>query len=129
MEKVYEIISPKPFCNDGDDYVLITGPVHFEKTVEVATNGRLSSHYQYSGALTITPWDPVNNEPLGDPYPAEVGGRQTAWTSAESCMSNVSDSRRSHPPGGTESLRTAFLASIPGRDWTYYSTSCLENLP
>ncbi|MDM7914030.1 MAG: hypothetical protein ACE15D_01050 [Candidatus Eisenbacteria bacterium] len=74
VTEVYQQIVPKPFCNDGSQFVLVEGPVTFDKKAEVLPGGNYLCDASYSGELTITPWDVFENIPAGDPYPATVKG-------------------------------------------------------
>lgn len=126
LERTYGLVIPKPFCNDGDDFVLVTGPVEFETTVQVDAAGRVTYHANYSGDLTITPWDPVNNEPLGEPYPAFALGRQHGTIHESRIFAWTTEAQRSEPPGGTEWLINGFRTVWPGRDSYQLGTHCLD---
>lgn len=124
--KTYEMIMPKPFCSDGPyDWVLATGPVAFQKTVTVEASGRFSCQAEYGGTLAITPWDIVNNQPAGDPYPADVGGLQHGrWSERRSSVSSH-ERRLGHGPGGTEAVMTWLSVSTPGQKSYRERTHCL----
>jgi hypothetical protein len=124
--KTYQQVIPKPLCNpDGSQWVLVQGPVDFAKSVEIGAGRTLTMHYDYSGTLTVTPWDIVHNVPLGDPYSAEVGGSQEAFLHTRNSRIAAADGRIAHEADGTELLRTELRISSPGLKRYILRTSCL----
>lgn len=122
----YQMVMPKPFCADGPmDWVLVTGPVTFQKDVMVGADGRVKCHAEYAGTLTITPWDIVNNVPAGDPYPADVGGLQQGSITDQRASVSSHERRLGHGPGGTEVLMTWLKVSTPGQKSYRERTRCL----
>jgi hypothetical protein len=65
-------VIPKPFCNTGNDWVLVQGPIEVTMEVGVSGSGNFSSFTFASGELMVTPFDPVNRVPLGAPRHARV---------------------------------------------------------
>jgi len=113
----YGLVVPKPFCSDGPyDFVYVSGPVRFEKTVRVTSRGHLTTVASYRGSLTITPWDIVANVPAGEPYRAQVGGNQETFVIGHRHFVFAFDRRLAMPGGGAEMLFTWLRASSPGAD-------------
>jgi hypothetical protein len=111
----YGQVLPKPFCNpDGSQWVRVVGPVAFNKTVEITPDGRFVYDANYSGELSVTPWDIMTNQPLGDPYPAQVGGDQHGNLKPQRAFARAFDERIANSALGTESLQTWLHASSPG---------------
>lgn len=92
--KVYQQVIPKPFCNDGSQYVLVTGPVNFQKNIDVTARGKVAVNYEYSGTLTVVPWDPLHNQAIGAPYQAAVAGRQRGTIDGRYSLLLATDLRR-----------------------------------
>jgi hypothetical protein len=121
----YGQVFPKPFCNpDGSQWVLVTGPVTFSKTVEVTPDGRFVYDSSYSGALTVTPWDIATNQPSGVPYPAEVGGDQHGNLLPDRAFARARDDRLANSAEGVESLQTWLHVSSPGPRWYRATERC-----
>lgn len=111
----YGQVFPKPFCNpDGSQWVRVIGPVAFNKTVEITPDGRFVYDANYSGELSVTPWDIMTNQPLGEPYPAHVGGDQHGNLQPQRAFARAFDERIANSALGTESLQTWLHASSPG---------------
>ncbi len=124
--KTYEQIIPKPFCADGPtDWVLVSGPVCFEKRVTVDAGGDLSCRADYGGTLIVTPWDIEHNVPAGEPYAAQVGGSQHGASTASRTSVWSHDKRLSHGQGGTEILLTWLAIADPGQKSYREQSKCL----
>jgi hypothetical protein len=122
----YQLAVPKPFCSDGpEDWLLVEGPVHFHQTVEVRADGGYVYHSDYAGALTATPWDIVNNEPVGEPYDAEVSSAQNGHEWHARCSVFAHDQKIGRQADGTEFLRTRLEVSTPGHKSFRLQTHCL----
>jgi hypothetical protein len=112
----YEQIVPKPICNPGgSEWVLVTGPVTFHKTVEVTPSGHFVFDGFYQGELMITPWDMGTMQPAGDPYPADVAGQQNGQIHPNRTWVKTHDERLAHQIEGTEMLMTWLTATNPGQ--------------
>jgi hypothetical protein len=122
----YQQVVPKPFCNDGTQYVLVTGPVTFEKNARLLVNGRYRYESRYQGRLTITPWDVMTNQPAGAPYPAEVGGLQDGTAFRDNWTAQAKDMRFAREPGGVEFLVTSLLVHGDGPKHYQQRTHCLD---
>jgi hypothetical protein len=123
----YEIVMPKPICNpDGNQYVLVTGPVSFEETCGIGTSGRYEARGGYSGALTITPWDPVNNVPVGATYPAEVGNHFEGFAKGGHWRMQASTRQIAHEEGGSEFVMISLDAASEGAEHATLRSKCLS---
>jgi hypothetical protein len=122
----YQLAVPKPFCSDGpEDWVLVEGPVHFHQSVEVGADGSYVYHSDYAGALTATPWDIVNDEPLGESYEAEVSSAQNGHEWDARCLVFAHDQKIGRQADGTEFLRTWLQVSTPGHKLFRIQSHCL----
>lgn len=72
----YGQIIPRPFCADGPEFLLVEGPVSLQKSVNVSERGALTSRFDASGRLRLTPVDPSSGQPIGETYEAEVSDHQ-----------------------------------------------------
>jgi hypothetical protein len=122
----YEQVIPKPFCNpDGSQYVLVTGPVSFNETCGIGTSGRYETRGGYSGTLTITPWDPIQGVPAGDPYPAEVESHFEGFAKGQHWRMQASTRQIAEEEGGSEFVMTSMAAGSQGAEHATYRTQCL----
>jgi len=123
----YEQVVPKPICNpSGAEWVLVTGPVEFHKTVEVTPRGHLTCEAYYRGTLTVIPWDMGTMQPAGDPYPADVLGEHSGHIQPRQTLARSHDERITHEAEGTELLMTWLSAGNPGIANYRMKTRCLE---
>lgn len=77
----FDQVIPRPFCaTSPDEYLYVTGPVHFTKTVRHPGKGELSTRYQARAELTVVPVDPTTGQPTGTPYRANVADEQVTAT-------------------------------------------------
>jgi hypothetical protein len=73
----FDQVIPRPFCSSGPaDYLLVRGPVELSKQVRVNPAGGLTSEFNASGRLQLTPVNPATGAPVGEPYEAEVKDHQ-----------------------------------------------------
>lgn len=121
----YQQVVPKPFCNDGTQFVLVTGPVDFERCTQSLVHGRYRYESHYEGSLTITPWDIIHNQPAGEPYPAEVRGEQAGSSFRRTWKVHARDSRVAHEPGGSEFLVATLKVHAGGPKHYQLRTRCL----
>lgn len=122
----YEMIMPKPICNpDGSQCVLVTGPVSFDETCGIGTSGRYEIRGGYSGNLTVTPWDPINNVPIGDPYPAVVGNHFEGFAKGDHWRMQASTQQIAETEGGSEYVKISIAAASQGAEHSTYRSKCL----
>jgi hypothetical protein len=74
----YGQVIPRPFCGAGSEFLLVEGPVSLRKSVQVAAAGEVSSEFDASGRLRLTPVNPLTGAPLGPSYEAEIKDHQVA---------------------------------------------------
>jgi hypothetical protein len=127
----YQQVVPRssvmPLCGYGPmDYVLLTGPVQFEKSVMVGPRGHLSFSETYEGTLEVTPWDVVTNQPAGAPYPAVVRGLHSGFDHGGNFSVTAFDSRKGRSADGLEQHTTRLKVSVPGNDCYQVWTHCLD---
>jgi hypothetical protein len=72
----YGQVIPRPFCASGAEFLFVEGPVSLRKTVQVSAAGNLTSEFDASGRLRLTPVDPQTGTPTGPAYEAEVSDHQ-----------------------------------------------------
>lgn len=73
----FDQVIPRPFCASGPgEYLRVSGPVSLRKEVRLDGDGGLSSEFEASGRLRLTPVDPVSGVPTGPSYDAEVKDHQ-----------------------------------------------------
>jgi hypothetical protein len=74
----YGQVIPRPFCANGPEFLLVEGPVSLRKSVSLNDRGDLTSEFDASGRLRLTPVDPATGQALGEPYEADVSDHQVA---------------------------------------------------
>ena len=125
-------VIPKPLCSDGPlDWVFVTGPVDFQKTVSVDAQGRYQYTSRVSGRLTVTPVDITTNPPTpaGTPFEATVSESQEGHI-GDAGFAVSSRSRRLAPQsGGTEVLLADLRVASPGVEQYRLVTQCLQPVP
>jgi hypothetical protein len=72
----YGQVIPRPFCASGPEFLYVEGPVSLRKTVQLTRAGDLTSEFNASGRLRLTPVNPQTGAPIGPAYEAEVGDHQ-----------------------------------------------------
>jgi len=119
---------PKPFCSQGpNDFVNVAGPVDFTTHVDVSANGKYEYTASYFGALTVTPWDIVNNVPAGNPYTASTSGHQSGHTWGANGLVQAEDSLVGREAAGTEiDITHLQVAMGKGRDVYDVFQHCLQ---
>ena len=127
----YQQVVPRssvmPLCPSGPlDYVLLTGPVQFEKTVTVDRGGSFSCHARYDGTLEVTPWDVMTNQPAGSPYPAQVGMLQNGFDHGGSFRVEATETRKGMSSEGIEYAKTRLMVANPGNDTYQVWSRCLD---
>lgn len=123
----YEQVIPKPICNpDGSEYVLVSGPVSFTETSGIGPDGRYQAHGAYQGSITITPWDPILNQPIGEPYPATVGNHFECFAHRDNWRV-LSDVRQiAEEEAGSEFIMMSINAASQGVKQSDVRSKCLE---
>ena len=125
-------VIPKPFCSTGPlDWVYVTGPVQFEKTVRIDQMGNYRYVAAVSGLLTITPVDITANPPtpIGAPFSARVRDTQEGFLAQRSEAVFASTKRIAREEGGSEMLLTNLKVASPGTDRYRAVTQCLAPEP
>lgn len=73
----YQQAIPRPVCSSGPyDWLYVTGPITFTTQVEVTANGRYQYKSSYDGVLNAVPIDIQTFESIGEPFDAQVSGKQ-----------------------------------------------------
>jgi hypothetical protein len=72
----YGQVIPRPFCASGAEFLYVEGPVSLRKTVQVTRAGDLTSEFDASGRLRLTPVNPQTGAPIGPAYEADVKDHQ-----------------------------------------------------
>ncbi len=69
----FDQVIPRPFCSSGPlDYVYVLGPVQLRQVTRLERGGNYSFDFQASGALYVTPIDPLTGTPAGPTVQAVV---------------------------------------------------------
>jgi hypothetical protein len=109
----FDQVIPKPFCNTGDEHVLVQGVVHTRQHVQQAPSGAFSRQMQAQGTLMVTPVDPATRQPIGPPVRASVNETyQASLGGAGPTVSNRSN-LRIVPGGGGRQMMTKELGVGP----------------
>jgi len=71
-------VVPKPFCVAGapSPYLRVEGSVRLTLTTTQRVGGDFDQTMRADGRLTVTPWNPVTNQPAGQAYRADVSESQ-----------------------------------------------------
>lgn len=78
----YQQAIPRPVCSDGPyDWLYVTGPITFTTMVEVTAEGRYQYNSSYDGVLNAVPIDIQTYQPIGEPFDAQVSGKQNGMHS------------------------------------------------
>lgn len=80
----FDQVIPKPFCAGPMDYVKVNGPLRLRQDVTVAPSGVISRQYHVNGDLTVTPVNPLTQEPVGPEGRGLVSGLFTGMVNASS---------------------------------------------
>jgi hypothetical protein len=67
-------VIPKPFCAGPTDYVHVSGPLHMRQEVSVSGSGVFNRQMHVEGELTVTPVNPLTQQPLGPPGQGVISG-------------------------------------------------------
>jgi hypothetical protein len=71
----YGQVIPRPFCAVGAEFLYVEGPVSLRKTVRVG-DASVTSEFNASGRLRLTPVNPHTGTAIGPSYEAEVKDHQ-----------------------------------------------------
>jgi hypothetical protein len=72
----YGQVIPRPFCASGPEFLFVEGPVSLRKSMQVTGAGDLTSEFDASGRLRLTPVNPQTGAAIGPAYEAEVKDHQ-----------------------------------------------------
>lgn len=125
-------VIPKPLCSDGPlDWVYVTGPVDFQKTVTVDAEGRYQYTSRVSGRLTVTPVDITTQPPTpsGTPFEANVSESQEGSLTPGTASVSSRSRRLAPQEGGTEILMADLRVQSPGSDQYRLNSQCLQPSP
>jgi len=125
----YQQVVPRPFCSDGPyDWVLVQGPVSFQKFTTVDEYGMYTYQYGYNGHLTITPMDILQDPPVpvGAPFSAVVNGTQNGLQNGAQFRVLSQDRRIGPQDGGTEMEMTRLRVASQGALDSSSRSKCLE---
>ncbi len=101
----YEQVVPRPYCSDGPgDYLYITGPVSFSLTTAVSAAGEYTGEVDYAGVLEALPVDVSGGTPvpIGNPFKAQVHGRQQGQLGASGGWIMAIDAKLTHEDVGPQ---------------------------
>ena len=94
---------PRPYCSTGPaDWLWIEGDVSFHNTARIDRRGRYSYRGGYSGLLTAVPVDINTGQPIGEPFTANVWGRQQGFLGENYGMVRGFDKKITHEAGGPQ---------------------------
>jgi hypothetical protein len=118
-------VIPKPFCNSGNDFVLVQGVVESRQHVSESASGNFSRYTHSTGTLMVTPFDPVAGHPIGEPMRAEVDQRFDASHGTPGASVTNRSNLRIIPTGGPGQMETRELRVGPhGATRLQYSERC-----
>jgi len=79
----YNQAIPRPVCSSGPyDWLYVTGPITFTTEVQVTEQGRYRYKSSYDGVLNAVPIDIQTFQPIGEPFDAQVSGKQNGMHSS-----------------------------------------------
>lgn len=108
-------VIPKPFCNAGNEWVLVQGPVEVTMDVRVSGSGSFSSQTFARGELMVTPFDPVNRVPLGPARQAWVREQyHSEVTDHVRFVDNARHQQLDTPDGSPEQLKAGLRVGPNG---------------
>jgi hypothetical protein len=125
----YQQIVPRPFCSTGPyDWVLVTGPIGFQKTVTVTPEGEYEYQSSYHGNLIATPMDVTvePSVPIGEPFSAVVSGNQNGYQAGAKFRVHAQDHRIAPQDGGAELLHVRLRVASEGKIESQTRSKCLE---
>lgn len=123
----YDQVVPKPFCSSGpDDFIYVQGPVLMTQTVELGTTGDYEMNFQARGTLTVTPFDPINKVPIGEPITALVRERHASIFTDDHFSASSMQYQKLLPPSSEEGgkLFTRLHVKSNGRNGYNQSVWC-----
>ena len=122
-------VVPRPFCNGGPlDYVLVDGPVYFEKHVELDAYGKLSVSGRAAGILTVTPVDVTQSPPVptGGPWTATVSDQHEGSIAGQTGRVMAQVKRILPQDAGSEMLMTRLMVATNGQNSFTLREKCLS---
>jgi hypothetical protein len=122
-------VVPRPFCNGGPlDYVLVQGPVSFEKAVFVDSEGKLSISGRASGLITVTPVDVTQSPPVpsGSSWTATVGDQHEGNIAGQTGRIMAQSKRILPQDSGTEMIMTRLMVASNGQSSYSLREQCLS---
>jgi hypothetical protein len=118
---------PRPYCSTGPaDWLWIEGDVEFHNTYRVDRRGRYSYWGGYRGLLTATPVDIETGQPSGEPFTADVWGRQHGFIGASYGLVRGFDKKITHEAAGPQIDFVDLRVSEHGRDRYRQFTRCID---
>jgi hypothetical protein len=129
VDLAYQQVIPRPFCSEGPyDWVMIQGPVSFQKFTTVDEFGMYTYEYSYSGHLTATPMDITQEPPVpvGDSFKAVVNGTQSGFQDGAKFRVLSQDRRIGPQDGGAEMEMTRLRVASQGALESSIRSKCLE---
>jgi hypothetical protein len=129
VDLAYEQVVPKPFCSDGPlDWVMIQGPISFQKLTTVDEFGVYTYQYSYNGQLVATPMDitQASPVPIGDSFSAVVNGTQNGLQDGVKFRVLSQDRRIGPQDGGAEMEMTRLRVASQGALDSSVRSKCLD---
>lgn len=118
---------PRPYCNEGPaDWLWIEGTVDFHNTTRVDRWGRYSYVSGYEGLLTAVPVDISTGQPAGEPFTADVKGRQRGYMGKYGSRVRGFDKKVTNEAGGPQIEFIDLKLTQRGRDRYRNFTLCLD---
>jgi len=127
---VFDQMVPRPYCSEGPgDYLLVSGPVDFRLTTVVTNSLEFHTRSKYMGSIMAQPFDLSGGtpEPIGDPFPARVSGRQIGRMNQQSSEIVSRDSRLTHESGGPQILLEQLRVPQSGRKVYRSQLHCIDH--
>lgn len=74
----FDQIIPKPFCDAGNEYLYVQGPVNLSMTTRMSRGGTYTMTFVAEGELTVVQINPMTGMPMGPVLPAFVTQRHSS---------------------------------------------------
>lgn len=101
----FDQVIPKPFCNPGNAFVLVRGPVELTQDVRVTPSGNLQRSFSARGELDVTPVNPITGHPIGPTQRARVQDLTQAHLNRQVRQLHYSRRQQLETAGPPEQLR------------------------
>jgi hypothetical protein len=121
-------VVPRPFCNGGPlDYVMVEGPIYFEKNVDVGMDGQLAISGRAAGTIMVTPVDVTQNPPVptGGPWYATVSDQHEGTLAGQTGRVMFQVKRILPQDQGSEMIMTKLMVGTNGQDSYTLREKCL----